>query len=121
VRRIGAAAFEKLKRYNFPGNVRELRNLIERALILSSGIELGPDDFPLAGVGAENRNGDLSWLASTPDAVNLRDFLEQVEKNLIERALRFSQGVQAEAARRQLSRSDLGYKLSKYGIRADKE
>ena len=122
VRRIGAAALEKLRRYNFPGNVRELRNLIERAMILSSGIELGPGDFPVAGADVENRNGDLSWLASTPDAVNLRAFLEQVEKNLIERALRFSQGVQAEAARRlQLSRSDLGYKLSKYGIRADKE
>ena len=122
VRRIGAAALEKLRRYNFPGNVRELRNLIERAMILSSGIELGPGDFPVAGADVENRNGDLSWLASTPDAVNLRAFLEQVEKNLIERALRFSQGVQAEAARRlQLSRSDLGYKLSKYGIKAEKE
>ena len=122
VRRIGAAGLEKLRRYNFPGNVRELRNLIERAMILSSGSELGPDDFPVAGADVESLNGDLSWLASTPDAVNLRAFLEQVEKNLIERALRFSQGVQAEAARRlQLSRSDLGYKLSKYGIKAEKE
>ena len=122
VRRIGAAGLEKLRRYNFPGNVRELRNLIERAMILSSGSELGPDDFPVAGASVENLNGDLSWLASTPDAVNLRAFLEQVEKNLIERALRFSQGVQAEAARRlQLSRSDLGYKLSKYGIKAERE
>jgi len=122
VRRVGVAALEKLRRYNFPGNVRELRNLIERALILSSGGELGPDDFPIAGSGTERRNTDLAWLTSTPDAVNLRDFLEQVEKGLIERALRFSQGVQAEAARRlQLSRSDLGYKLSKYGIKADKE
>ena len=122
VRRIGAAGLEKLRRYNFPGNVRELRNLIERAMILSSGSELGPDDFPVAGADVESLNGDLSWLASTPDAVNLRAFLEQVEKNLIERALRFSQGVQAEAARRlQLSRSDLGYKLSKYGIKAERE
>jgi DNA-binding NtrC family response regulator len=111
-----------LKRYDFPGNVRELRNLIERALILSIAGELGPDDFPVARAGPEDHNGDFSWLASTPDAVNLREFLEQVEKGLIQRALRSSEGVQVEAARRlQLSRSDLAYKLSKYGIRADKE
>ena len=39
IRPISAAAVEKLKRYGFPGNIRELRNLIERAMILSVGAE----------------------------------------------------------------------------------
>ena len=121
-RRISAAGLEKLERYDFPGNVRELRNLIERALILSIDSELGPDDFPVAGVGPANQNGDFSWLAATPELVNLREFLEHVEKGLILRALKWSQGVQAEAARcLQLSRSDLAYKLSKYGIKAERD
>ena len=57
-----------------------------------------------------------------PESVNLRELLEEVERDLIVRALQSSEGVQAEAARRlQLSRSDLAYKLAKYEIKADRE
>jgi transcriptional regulator with GAF, ATPase, and Fis domain len=57
-----------------------------------------------------------------PDAVNLRELLEEIEKGLIVRALKSSGGVQAEAARQlQLSRSDISYKLTKYGIKAEGE
>jgi DNA-binding NtrC family response regulator len=121
VRSISPAALEKLKRYDFPGNIRELRNLIERALILSTGSEIGPEDFPLA-LNVEgpqdSGEGHLNWINSEPETVNLRELLEQVEKGLIARALKSGAGVQAEAARRlQVSRSDLAYKLTKYGIR----
>lgn len=120
-RPLSAAALERLRHYDFPGNIRELRNLIERALILAPGADLGPDDFPLAGAPFAKSNGESPWLAPA-DGVNLREFLENVEKDLIQRALKSSEGVQAEAARRlQLSRSDLAYKLSKYGIKAEKE
>jgi DNA-binding NtrC family response regulator len=125
MRRISTRALEKLKRYDFPGNIRELRNLIERALILSVGPEIGPDDFPLARTDEKvlvESDGDLSWITSMPEAVNLREFLEEVEKGLILRALESSDSVQAEAARRlHLSRSDLAYKLAKYEIKADRE
>jgi len=125
MRRISTRALEKLKRYDFPGNIRELRNLIERALILSVGLEIGPDDFPLARTDEKipvKSDGDLSWFTSMPEAVNLRGFLEEVEKGLILRALESSDGVQAEAARRlHLSRSDLAYKLAKYDIKADRD
>jgi transcriptional regulator with GAF, ATPase, and Fis domain len=57
-----------------------------------------------------------------PESVNLREFLENLEKGLISRALKSSEGVQAEAARRlHLSRSDLAYKLTKYEIKTDRE
>ena len=127
IRFVGRAAHEKLKGYGFPGNVRELRNLIERALILTTGEEIGPDDLPLSNVrdqrppaDTEPAGGDeLTWVASLPDSVDLRQFLEKAERELIVRALNASDGVQAEAARRlQLSRSDLAYKLSKYEIKS---
>jgi DNA-binding NtrC family response regulator len=123
LRPINAAAIEKLKRYDFPGNIRELRNLIERALILSVGAEIGPDDFPLALKDAGSVNGgSVDWIDAMPEAVNLRELLEEVEKSLILRALKSSGGIRAEAARRlQLSRSDLAYKLTKHEIRADGE
>ncbi len=124
-RRISAAAIEKLKRYDFPGNIRELRNLIERAMILSSAPEIGLDDFPLARNDAKppvEGGAGLAWIASMPETVQLKEFLGDVEKGLILRALQSSDGVQAEAARKlQLSRSDLAYKLTKYGMRTDKE
>jgi DNA-binding NtrC family response regulator len=125
MRPLSVAAVEKLKVYDFPGNIRELRNLIERALILSTGSEIGPHDFPLALSSGGSPDADaaaLDWLAAMPETVNLRDLLEQTEKTLISRALKSASGVQAEAARRlQLSRSDLAYKLTKYGMRTDSE
>jgi DNA-binding NtrC family response regulator len=122
-RPINTAAIRKLQHYQFPGNIRELRNLIERALILSAGGEIGPDDFPLplsAMTSAAEPGTPLNWITTMPESVNLRELLEQMEKGLILRALKTGGGIQAEAARRlQLSRSDLAYKLTKYSIRAD--
>jgi DNA-binding NtrC family response regulator len=123
IRRINKRAIDKLAWYDFPGNIRELRNLIERAMILSISAEIGPDDFPIAGgQNTAQSNGDLACMTFIPEAVNLREFLENLEKGLILRALKSSDGVQAEAARRlHLSRSDLAYKLAKYEIKADRE
>jgi len=122
-RPVSAAAMEKLKRYDFPGNIRELRNLIERAMILASGPELSPDDFPLAGTTASPlRRDDSDWIDAMPDSIKLRDLLEDLERKLIARALKSGGGVRAEAARRlDLSRSDLAYKLTKYGLQTDSE
>ena len=120
VRSFRPEAIEKLKRYDFPGNIRELRNLIERALILSSGSEIGPEDFPTGGQShqAPGRVATyVEWINALPETVSIRELLEDVEKGLILRALNASGGVQAEAARRlKLSRSDLSYKLSKHDL-----
>jgi DNA-binding NtrC family response regulator len=124
MRRISNRAIEKLASYEFPGNIRELKNLIERAMILSISPEIGPDDFPIVGaqITSAQGNGDLTCMALIPERVNLREFMENLEKGLILRTLKSSGGVQAEAARRlHLSRSDLAYKLTKYEIKADRE
>jgi transcriptional regulator with GAF, ATPase, and Fis domain len=123
-RTFSPEALEKLKRYDFPGNVRELRNLIERASILSAGNELSMDSFPVpsssevlmeSGGMAGVKSKELSDLL--PEVDDLRNFLAEVEKTLILRTLKSTHGAQAEAARRLgLSRSDLGYKIAKYGI-----
>ena len=126
VRAISGDAVDNLKRYHFPGNVRELKNLIERAYILSCTQEIGPDDFPVAQLvaGRATAAGDsgrvVHWAATEklPQPFDLSAFLDRTEKELIVRTLASTGGAQAEAARRLgLSRSALAYKLTKYGIR----
>ena len=122
-RRLSGEALEKLQQYRFPGNLRELKNLIERAYILSSNQEIGADDLPLGqkeAVAGSNGSAHLAGL-SIPFADNfdLTGVLEKAEKELIVRTLTQTRGAQAEAARRMgLSRSALAYKLTKYGIRS---
>lgn len=122
-RRLTADALQKLQQYHFPGNLRELRNLIERAYILTSNPEINADDLPIAHKEAPmNGNGaaKLSGL-SIPfaDSFDLTGVLEHAERELIVRTLTSTHGAQAEAARRMgLSRSALAYKLTKYGIRS---
>jgi len=121
-RRLSAEALAKLQHYRFPGNLRELKNLIERAYILSSNQEIGPDDIPILEKADVNGNGVTQMPGlSIPfaDSFDLTGVLEAAEKELILRTLTSTRGAQAEAARRMgLSRSALAYKLTKYGIRS---
>jgi two-component system response regulator HydG len=112
-------ALQQLMSYSFPGNVRELRNLLERACILTSGPEILWFDLPEvlqdetdAESGSPVFNG-----ASLPEEFHLRSTLASWERRIIEQTLTKTNGSKTEAARRLgLSKSDLSYKLSKYGL-----
>jgi DNA-binding NtrC family response regulator len=125
-RRITVEAIHTLLAYDFPGNIRELRNLIERACILSVGEEITPENFPVSAprssngaaprISAELTPAQLAEMI--PETHNLRDFLAALEKAVIQRALKITEGAQAEVARRLgMSRSDLSYKLGKHHIK----
>ncbi len=121
-RTISPQALENLKHYRFPGNLRELKNLIERAYILSAARKLGLRSFPVTRGNILTGSGtDLSATSirsPLPESFDLTALLEQTEKDLIQRVLSATGGAQAEAARRMnLSRSALAYKLNKYAIR----
>ncbi len=120
---ISVSALHKLRQYGFPGNIRELRNLLERALILGQQPQLEPEDFLLqnpTSVARADTEAEMTIEQLTsrlPKCLDLRDTLARIEKSLIERALDTTNGVQAEAARQlELSRSDLGYKVNKYAL-----
>ncbi len=122
-RRLTPDALQRLQQYRFPGNLRELKNLIERAYILTNNVEIGPEDLPIAQrepvATSGNGTAHVSGI-SIPftDTFDLTGVLEGAEKELILRTLNSTHGAQAEAARRMgLSRSALAYKLTKYGIR----
>lgn len=120
---LSEKALERLKRYSFPGSIRELRNLIERACILSASAVIGSESFPIAANSDDVQTyASDSWIDLVPGNLNLREFLSEAEKKLIERTLQETDGAQAETARRLgLSRSHLAYKISKYGLKLPPE
>ncbi len=127
LRGISADAMRMLVGYDFPGNIRELRNLVERACILSTSAEITPENFPVADQTRATGAAAGGSSPLTPDEVaemmpgtmDLRAFLAALEKAVIQRALKASSGAQAEAARKLgLSRSDVSYKLGKHNIRS---
>ncbi len=108
-RRITAAAVERLSRHPFPGNVRELRNLVERLVILARG-----DDIDVADV-----EDALPEAAAAPatDGRALRDVMEDVERRVVRAALERNGWRMAATARELgLERSHLYKKVRALGI-----
>jgi DNA-binding NtrC family response regulator len=102
--RINQPAREKLLRYAWPGNVRELQHTIEKAVILSDGSVLKPDDFYL--------HPPVSFV---PDGNNLN--LDEMEKRLILSAIdRSEHNLTAAADLLGITRQTLYNKLKKYGL-----
>jgi formate hydrogenlyase transcriptional activator len=103
---IAKDAMDALSQYAWPGNIRELQNLIERAVLLSSGPSL---HVPLGEIPMSSASSEVSGNA-----------LEQAERELILEALRESNwvvgGDRGAAARLGLKRTGLAYKIRKLGI-----
>lgn len=101
---------DTLKEYDFPGNVRELRNLTERAVILSKGKVLDISTFPIV-----HKNLDSSSNTGNLNVTNMK--LVDYEETLIKNALTKHNFNQSAAARALgLQRMALVRKLQKYGI-----
>ena len=105
-------ARDALLRYDYPGNVRELENLVERAIVLTRDDVIRLGELPLTI--KETR-------ASTDDQTNLSAVVEGMERRMIVDALSAAGGVQTKAAESLgISERALRYKLRKYGLRDDK-
>jgi len=99
---ITAAAMECLQRYPFPGNVRELENILERALTLCDGLHIHTDDLALPEIDpAEQEHARLDQPPPPPQGVPLEDYLEEIEKQAILKALDQTQNNKTTRRRRQ--------------------
>jgi transcriptional regulator with PAS, ATPase and Fis domain len=109
-------AEQLLLRYDWPGNIRELRNVLERAVILSSGETIGVDSLPWKIKGERKREGK----AGEPGVVVLPDTgldIDDVERELIVQALAKTDQNQTRAARLLgLTRDALRYRMKKYDL-----
>jgi formate hydrogenlyase transcriptional activator len=116
---IPSAAMDALSRYHWPGNIRELQNVIERAVIISTGPALSVDvaDLKFSKAGhAEERTAALN--SKTNGA--LRDVLKETERQQILKALKqcnwIVAGPNGAAERLGMKRSTLRLRMLKLGI-----
>ncbi len=111
---LSPEAWKRLYVYSWPGNIRELENIIERAVVLNSDGLIRPEDLPdeLSGK-QEELDVDRFIPLNTP----LPETLEDIEEKLIKRALEQCNHVQSRAAEMLgISRHVMNYKMNKYGI-----
>ncbi len=111
---IDRKAAQVLCDYEWKGNVRELENVIERAVILSSGNLITPADLPPQ---LRQSSGIALQLDGIPDGVGLSETLAAVEKRMIQRAMKLSGNVQTKAAQLLgIGKSGLNQKLKKFNL-----
>jgi len=120
ITKISSYAVDLLKKYDFPGNIRELENLIERSVALSTTNIILPDSLTLSIhkrrwiEGIQNRRFDLDEVAK---GVSLDNILEEIEKAYLEKALECANGSKSKAAELlSISFRSFRYRCSKLGI-----
>src|SRR5688500_12454670 len=108
VSKISDGAVTRMHKHPWPGNIRELQHAIERAVILSNGSVLQPEDFNFTANSAGKEDGQL----------NLEQYnLEEVEKLLIRKVLKkYNGNITQAASELGLTRSSLYRRLEKYGL-----
>ncbi len=105
------AAEEALVRHDWPGNVREMRNAIERAMILEESARITLQSLPAL---PSSQAPVTTSLAIPPDGLSLAD----QERRLVEKALEKAGGNQTQAARLlSITRDTLRYKMKKFNLR----
>jgi len=114
---FSAAALEQLGNYDFPGNVRELENILERAVALSAGGEIDVEDLRLLPASAQEGVAESPPGAELP-AVPLPAYLDQLEREAILAALAKT-GFNRTAAAKLLGVTfrTLRYRMQRLGIR----
>ena len=119
-------AREALLRYNYPGNFRELENILERAVALASGNIIGVDDLqinldplnPATEFEGTNQHQVVNGLPNFQmGSTQIQDYLDDIERQILEYALRLTQGNRTQAAKALgISFRSMRYRLERLNI-----
>ncbi|MDH5679319.1 MAG: sigma-54 dependent transcriptional regulator [Nitrospinota bacterium] len=113
---LSSETMELLERHQWRGNVRELENVIERAVVLANGMKITPENLPDEIRGGDGGVAQDPWGASGA-GVDLEGMLTEMEKKYLVMALQKADGLKREAAKLvNMSFRSFRYKVKKYGI-----
>jgi two-component system NtrC family response regulator len=115
---VSSEVLTLMRRYAWPGNIRELRNVIERGMVLCDETEIQPAHLPAElcnGTKPVDKRTSIPQAELSADGVNLEGLVAQMEQRLIKDAMARTGGNQIEAAQMlSISRDQLRYRLQKY-------
>jgi two-component system response regulator PilR (NtrC family) len=114
VRTISTYAMELLMNYAFPGNIRELENIIERSVAMESSNIILPENLLLS---TSNGFADNLHIEIPDKGINLNEEMEKIEKKFIEKALQKAKGSKTRTGELlQVTFDSLRYRIEKLGI-----
>lgn len=115
---ISAEAMEILKKYDYPGNVRELENLIERTVALEGGATILPESLPpMVNTSSGRKMASSNEIEIGDDGVDLDKVMGQIEKELLIKAIHSAGGVKKRAAKLlHISFRSMRYRIEKYNL-----
>jgi two-component system, NtrC family, response regulator PilR len=115
--RFTPEALHILEGYRFPGNIRQLQNMVERAATLAESDQLGPESLPVALRGESPAVVAESSMTELADAFSLERYLDDAERRYLLEALRRADGIKTRAATLLgLTFRSFRYRLAKHGL-----
>jgi len=115
---ISAEAMQILQSYEYPGNVRELENLIERTVALEGGASILPESLPpMVNTTSGRKLASSQEIEIGPEGIDLDKVMGQIEKELLVKGIHASNGVKKKAARLlHISFRSMRYRVEKYNL-----
>lgn len=115
---ISTEAMEILKKYDYPGNVRELENLIERTVALEGGATILPESLPpIVNTSTGRKMASSHEIEIGDDGIDLDKVVGQIEKELLIKSIHAAGGVKKRAAKLlHISFRSMRYRIEKYNL-----
>ncbi len=122
IRQISSYALKVLLDYSFPGNVRELENIVERSVALETSNIILPDSLTLSRFKNEMGKNGVPDYDIPPEGIDLEEEVGKLEKQLLLKALQRTNGEMKKAAELlNIPYRSIRYRLEKYGIKNGKD
>lgn len=115
---ISAEAMETLKKYDYPGNVRELENIIERTVALEGGATILPESLPpFVNTPSGRKLASSHEIEIGDDGIDLDKVMGQIEKELLVKAIHHTGGIKKRAAKLlHITFRSMRYRVEKYNL-----
>ena len=115
---ISREAMDLLKKYDYPGNVRELENIIERTVALEGGATILPESLPpFVNTPTGRKMASSDGIEITEDGIDLDKVMGQIEKEILIKAIHTASGVKKKAAKLLgITFRSMRYRVEKYNL-----